>query len=114
LDVALRKETLARKQADHATRTARWLAIAASLLALGARAALVVAYKSHLAELKASTEVEKQKGLVIEITRGHAMAAVRERDAITAALNLQKRSDPLIGLINSGEKELTGTGARVR
>ena len=47
LDVALQKETLARKEADHATRIARWLAITASLVALGAGAAFVVAYNAQ-------------------------------------------------------------------
>jgi hypothetical protein len=72
LDAALQKETQARKEADLATRRARRLAVAVSLIAIFAAVAFTAA-------LAAQAEAERQRGEV-EKQRGAALAAQAEAE----------------------------------
>jgi tetratricopeptide (TPR) repeat protein len=74
LDVALKKETDARQDADRARRRARWLAITAILVALVAAITSIVAFKAR-------TEAEKQRGLAEEATKRVTAALEKTKHA---------------------------------
>ena len=103
LDVALEKETDARHEADRATRRARWLAIAAILVALVAAIASVVAFKARIAADKATKRVT----LALDETDRQKREAERQRAGAVAA---KKAADELIDFM---QYDLSGTLEKV-
>src|SRR5262249_17298256 len=85
LDVALQKETLARKEADHATRRARWLAIAASVAFIAAVLAATYSFVQYGNSKAAEQRAIKEKQQAEKAKAGAEAATTRAETGERAA-----------------------------